>query len=448
MEVNENIAYFKRKFRTILERSSFIFENTSFHGMKYVISSKRWYSKLFWIFVIFLCYLGLYQILTASIRSLNEQSISFTLETTYLGWNTTFPAVTVCELYNSEKIWDIATEIYGNNRNNQIDEFLGDVSFFYGTCFSCASICMLNNNSECPKNLTYIVEKFRAKCEEIFVECSWNNVIFDCCSNFLPLETEFGLCYSFNSKYTKSDHLHLKTSNQKQGVGILEINAAQDYEAFIHPPEDVPFINGELDMKSTILVEGAYSITFSTIEVTSDNDVEQVSPAVRNCRFPFEKPEELKAYSMYSYSSCIVQCHIDAQIRLCNCTHHLMPSPYKDRFCDISGLKCLSDNYSTLTALRAKESNKVGLDCDCQPACDEPEYSLIEYYTHDLPDGLKESKAKFVLSSLPTLRYNRKVMRTGLDLLVAIGSAFGLFFGASILSIVEVVYFLFLRKWN
>lgn len=40
----------------------------------------------------------------------------------------------------------------------------------------------------------------------------------------------------------------------------------------------------------------------------------------------------------------------------------------------------------------------------------------------------------------------RSVSFTNLDLVISIGSIIGLFFGASILSLVEIVYFLFLRR--
>lgn len=33
--------------------------------------------------------------------------------------------------------------------------------------------------------------------------CVWNNEPFECCEGFLPLETEFGLCYTINSAITR-----------------------------------------------------------------------------------------------------------------------------------------------------------------------------------------------------------------------------------------------------
>lgn len=40
-------------------------------------------------------------------RSFEENAVSFVTETTYLNWNTTFPAITVCAIGGSEIEWDM-----------------------------------------------------------------------------------------------------------------------------------------------------------------------------------------------------------------------------------------------------------------------------------------------------------------------------------------------------
>lgn len=49
------------------------------------------------------------------------------------------------------------------------------------------------------------------------------------------------------------------------------------------------------------------------------------------------------------------------------------------------------------------------------------------------------------LDSLPMQRYRRQVVREKIDIVVAIGGILGLFMGASILSLVEFVYFFLIR---
>jgi hypothetical protein len=44
--------------------------------------------------------------------------------------------------------------------------------------------------------------QIRSSCEETFDRCLWNGEEFDCCSHFLQLETELGICYSINNVQT------------------------------------------------------------------------------------------------------------------------------------------------------------------------------------------------------------------------------------------------------
>lgn len=388
----------------------------------------------------------MFWILLTTLESFSDRILSFTVQTTYLGWNTTFPAVTLCELFNSEKVWDSNSDLNDGNMNN-FNDFIGDIAFFYGTCFTCEH-CITDAN--CPKNFTEIASNIRSKCDNFFDQCKWNNELIDCCSNFLPLETEFGICFSINSLHTVKlpKSLPPLISNDKIGLGWLYIKAKEDYQAFVHPQEDVPYGNVESDMKLTVLESNRASMAFTIVEVTNDPEVDAIPIDTRLCRFPYEKPENLHAYSIYSYSGCIAQCHIDAQIEKCNCTHHLMPSYYKDSYCDIKGLQCLTEYYTILASLKVPGTDALGLECQCLPTCTEPEYSVVDIQLLPVNEDDDVNVAEFKLCSLPSLRYNRQVVRTSLDLVVAVGNAIGLFFGASILSIVEIFYYLMLRKWN
>lgn len=42
--------------------------------------------------------------------------------------------------------------------------------------------------------------QIRSGCPEIFAECKVNNVPFNCCDYFLPLDSEIGTCFAMNSK--------------------------------------------------------------------------------------------------------------------------------------------------------------------------------------------------------------------------------------------------------
>lgn len=84
-----------------------------------------------------------------------------------------------------------------------------------------------------------------------------------------------------------------------------------------------------------------------------------------------------------------------------------------------------------------------GLVCQCLPSCTEHEIRIIGKQS-----GIEERDGRsvlFKLIALPTQRYRRQIVRENLDVVVSIGGILGLFMGASILSLVELVYFFTVR---
>lgn len=182
---------------------------------------------------------------------------------TSLEWNTTFPAITVCEIYNSEKIWELSETYNGADRDTRTDDLLADVAFFNGNCNSCrlcnseASAADVRERKsqrpkrsdnmfgpeadygddtdsvdvdeefdetgyavasdgagnmagdaggvivDCPTNFTDILNKYRTKCSAMLFNCTWNGRPLECCEAFLPVATEFGVCFAINSMHTE-----------------------------------------------------------------------------------------------------------------------------------------------------------------------------------------------------------------------------------------------------
>lgn len=71
-----------------------------------------------------------------------------------LNWNTSFPAVTVCEIYNGEKMWDLTEKHYGVHHDLRIDDFVGEIVYFRGTCSTCDKCEQMN----CPNNFTELMQ--------------------------------------------------------------------------------------------------------------------------------------------------------------------------------------------------------------------------------------------------------------------------------------------------
>ncbi|CAH0551589.1 unnamed protein product [Brassicogethes aeneus] len=133
------------------------------------------------------------------------------------------------------------------------------------------------------------------------------------------------------------------------------------------------------------------SIGRDVIEIENDENVKFLSVENRGCRFPWEKPPELIVHKYYSYSTCVVQCHADSHIKLCNCTHHLMPV------------------LKTVNRLHAKGFDKSGLVCDCLPSCVEPEYKVV---SDTKGMDFEASQAKVSTQIVQTLRAACKILET------------------------------------
>ncbi|XP_060526286.1 sodium channel protein Nach-like [Cylas formicarius] len=419
-------------------------KNTSLPGLKFIVDRDRPLTlRLLWSFMYVAHIAGMFAFIISLFKSYNEDAVSFLTETAYLDWNTSFPAITVCQIsvvdFPPSEDYDLdETE----KDNTPIEFFIADVSFFSGTCYSCQSHC-----PTCSKlNISNIVRKIRQPCEKLLQKCMWNNVEFDCCEKFLPLETEYGICYSINSLHTQStpsSEINL-LMNRKTGIGKMSLKTNEDVRVYYHAAEDVPFINSEPSHRKDVMVGEEYNILFKITEIENDETLRKLTIRQRRCRFPWENPKNVIVHKFYSYSTCIVQCHADNQIRLCNCTHHLMPVYNKEKYCDIFGLRCLTDNFETLNRIRAPGSDsKPGLTCDCLPSCTEPELKIISE-TKEV--GFTNGGINIKMQSLPTSRFKRVVVRSPLELVVSIGGAAGLFMGASILSVVEILYLLFVKN--
>lgn len=115
-------------------------------------------------------------------------------------------------------------------------------------------------------------------------------------------------------------------SNRELGPGVLKINLHEDATVYIHSALDVPH-NSEGDIKENVLYGSLKEIVISIMEMDNAPAAVDVPISVRSCRFYWELNilGDDALYDYYSYSTCTVECARLAQIKHCNCTHHLMP---------------------------------------------------------------------------------------------------------------------------
>lgn len=150
-----------------------------------------------------------------------------------------------------------------------------------------------------------------------------------------------GVCYAINSVQVrdKSTERLAMVSNIKSGPGklYLEINGAAN--VYILGEQEVP----SMTTLTTDVIQVTPRIKYRRFLAVKEIDnqpevsvgppfcyalllfqVKDVSIRQRKCRFSDES--DLNVYRYYSYSACCVQCRKDAQLKICNCAHHLMPN--------------------------------------------------------------------------------------------------------------------------
>lgn len=119
-----------------------------------------------------------------------------------------------------------------------------------------------------------------------------------------------------------------------------------------------------------------FSRSLSVKNIENDPLTRDVSVVQRNCRYSDENI--LNVHHFYSYSACLVQCRKDKQVKMCNCTSHLMPNTPHSMHCDMEGLKCLNNYYEELSVVIAPwTTGKKGVVCDCLPSCTEVDITVV-----------------------------------------------------------------------
>ncbi|KAH8248642.1 hypothetical protein KR032_001715 [Drosophila birchii] len=389
-------------------------ENSTLHGARFIVDKDAsWLERIFWVICLVASWYASWLLIKASLSAFENNAISFVVESSYRDWNTNFPAIIVCESKNMDRIQEVAEQLWGADHDFTLEEVLSEIAFFRGESYHTVHECSGEEvTASCfYSNFSYYAELVRSSCVDSISNCEWNNQPFECCKYFHRMETELGICYAINSL--------------QAGWVCYPIKK--------------------------ILLFKIYSRRYiSKRDIENDEEIRQTSVHQRNCRFADENI--LDVHSHYSYSACTVQCRKDRQMELCNCSSHLSPNSPDWQLCNMDGLECLNRNYEDLSVIIAKWSKRrgrKGLVCDCLPSCTEVDITTV-YDSKDNMAGQQNpvSRIEVGLIELPTERYKRNLVRGKLDLVVSIGGTTGLFVGASLLSFVEIFYYITIRPYS
>ncbi|PZC87249.1 hypothetical protein B5X24_HaOG201485 [Helicoverpa armigera] len=227
-------------------------------------------------------------------------------------------------------------------------------------------------------------------------DCSYNGVEFPCCEYFRLVDSEHGPCFSFNTLQHKGDN-SLFVVNMTTGPAVLMFRLLSNAEISIHSPEELSTNNLDGKLKQIVHTysENQVGFLFSVVEMENDDQLRMKDVYERQCRYLHEIPEvPFHTYPVYSYGACRLAYSTKEFYQQCGCVH-----PVRD-----------------LTSHKIKVGEDINAADDCLPSCVESELKILHYTKRWIRDAPYEGALVEVkMASLPTLRYQRNLMRDDLD---------------------------------
>ncbi|VVC29438.1 Epithelial sodium channel, partial [Cinara cedri] len=484
---------------------------TSLHGVIYIGEPKRPYlERIFWICVMssvfLICGYQIHQLLNSWMESqiittLSESNKYSLSASDYVP----FPGITICSDLQLQYLEKKKT-IVNQTLHNEYEDGINLLCHIYEPNLA------VNQKFINPNSWNLLINEHRIFCKQRVVSISWTQENIDIpCQYFQPIYTNYGICYSMNmipfnqllsndynlvlsklthpksdiitkanetmwnpeigfSKNAKPFHIPwkvigdtiedsvtIKFNLKKENTGIHCPITDTGMTLFLHTPNDVPV---SIQPTAYISVNSViYVTTTFTIRKSSEN-LSGWKPEIRHCYYQHERT--LKFFKMYTISNCDIECKANHSLKMCGCVAFYHPRDMKTPICGSASYRCMrqySNNGYSILNKQLINLNTTN-DCNCLETCTHIRYQHNVVYTHrNLTNNVIQPDKQNEVSSILVMYYKRQiwsVQRTALisgnELLGNIGGSLGLFLGASIISVFEVIYFfairLFVDRWN
>ncbi|XP_034256170.1 pickpocket protein 28-like isoform X2 [Thrips palmi] len=477
--------------------------NTAVHGFRYFFEKGRSVQeRTFWVFGVFLCFtVSLY--LISKVWTKWETCpviVTFADQPTPV-WSVPFPAVTICPSTKTKP----ALFNYTLAQHHVLDNVSTEEEFWKYQALSliCIPQAMPPNYHLNATANDFLVE-VAPTMEEVILECYWQHRQLNCSKHFMRTLTEEGVCFTFNGLspheiYTNETQESLRGPSEfpssgwsvdggyddgdatikryyprrQQFVGadtgfrviLQSADADMDYvckgceqgfRVYLHSPAHAPSWTRHY---SALPLNTSMYLLASPALMTTTDGLKDYSPERRSCYFPTER--KLRYYRYYSMESCIYECFTNMTQRRCGCAPIGLPIPPGVPMCSIFS-QCNLKTYVELL----DEAEKVPFDgpipqeCHCLPSCKTLHYhgeatsfdfpwnmERIARRMPSTPQGLSRSQLNVYFDTLQFVTSQRRELYGHTDFLANTGGLLGLFTGFSVISLVELFYYVSLRLW-
>ncbi|EDV37462.1 nach, isoform A [Drosophila ananassae] len=442
---------------------------SSIHGLRYTRDEDTNRIVHFvWLLislVMFICAVVMARTFYIDFRSnptrMNVESDSTPVNTLY------FPPVTICPdvLFNMQKSEAFLQTLQLPQGTNQ-SVILRKLHIFYGFMLDdekyseqdtslMESVLSLNNLT-----LQQLVEHLRWNCDEILYRCRFNGQIRDCLELFQLSKTFFGHCCSFNLRQTGLNFTAERAvGGLKYGLSVILRYKDDSYDPVQSYSFGVKLLIQESDAFPSAHSSSKFIAFNSEVFAAIRPQETFCSPAVkalsiedRNCVFRNEF--KMRYFKNYVYPNCELNCRVTNMVKFCNChTYFFDFNRTTDRICTFKDIPCLVDNFANII------TRKRSTQCYCPLTCEHLDYDV---QISDFPlklnmpvadqfySGINKNDGilHVFINSFGYRRLRHDLLSNMVTLVSNLGSAFSLFVGMSMLSVVEIIYYfsVILRK--
>ncbi|XP_063972605.1 uncharacterized protein LOC135160213 [Diachasmimorpha longicaudata] len=399
--------------------------NSNIHGFKYIVEPDRhWTERLFWIIACGVSCWACGLMVISTIQFATGRDVSITMATDYLKYEAQVPALHFC-VETTDKVKDYIL-------SRGLDKNLMD----YPT------LGLKSKNFPSEEELAEILRLIQPTCEDLLAQCLWNGEEINCCELFFPLQTNGGLCLSANSvqsiKPNNTTGLELFINHRKQeGRLTLFIKKRKRLPyAYLMNRYEYPTAEISMDRKLDLKMKHLIVVDVTAVPTLNKPEVIDMPMSMRKCRMSSENADNIYL-KWYNYDGCLMEQQMRNMLKLYGCLSHTFPRAPTMELCNATQL---DGAHLWTKGIKTVDETK------CLPDCEGIVYdfSLNKYESPNLPTWAPLQIEVNMLTG-PSIQYERYATRSLLQVIISVGSVVGLFMGASLLSIIELLYWLIIR---
>lgn len=236
----------------------------------------------------------------------------------------------------------------------------------------------------------------------------------------------------------------------------------QGFKILLHTPGEIPRVSKQyfrIPLRQEVVVSVKPNM------ITTSEGLTDYAPERRQCFFNDEK--FLKFFKVYTQSNCELECLANFTMAKCGCMKFSMPRDSVTPICSQEQVQCYNHAEDALMKEELLESlesgsgeNKRGrTKCNCLPSCTSINYDaeisqanfefekVFNAYESPLDEfpGLVLARLTIFFKEAQFITSKRSELYGLTDFLANCGGLLGLFMGVSILSLIEIIYYVTLR---